>query len=76
MANEENDYLLKGKALERHFDLNKALFEFHKLFTYVRGLRGLKGDDKKVKQKMNGHERFNKKRPPDCIFLIFIFPEF
>ncbi len=34
MANEENDYLLKGKALERHFDLNKALFEFHKLFTY------------------------------------------
>ena len=29
-----NNYLLTGKAVERYFDLNKALFEFNNLFPY------------------------------------------
>lgn len=31
---EKDNFILKGKAVERYFDLNDALREFHNLFTY------------------------------------------
>lgn len=34
MESEVNNSVLSGKALERYFDLNKALFEFNELFPY------------------------------------------
>lgn len=30
----DSNFILKGKAVERYFDLNDALMEFHNLFTY------------------------------------------
>lgn len=34
MKKEQSDNLLRGKELERYFDFNYALYEFHQLFTY------------------------------------------
>lgn len=31
---ESDKYIITGKALERYFDFNDALLEFHRLFTY------------------------------------------
>ncbi|AGA76666.1 hypothetical protein [Echinicola vietnamensis] len=31
---DKNRFILKGKAVDRYFDLNDSLMEFHKLFTY------------------------------------------
>lgn len=33
MKKDYTDYTISGKALERHFDFNRALFEFHQLFN-------------------------------------------
>ena len=37
-----NEHILSGKAVERHFDFNKALFDFSELFKYD------KGDDRTI----------------------------